>query len=286
MAAPLEWNDALRDGAREQFLGVFLDENFAGTGSRLQEAFIYLVVAVLIAVVMHRARQTLRQQLEAERDAAAVSQMFGRFVPEAVARSMIEDRGVLEPVERQATVLFIDIAGFTRMTEARGATATVGIVNAYFDAATEIISKHNGVVTQFQGDGILAVFNVPVENEAHVRCAFDAAIEILARVRDSAFAGERFAVRIGLNSGPVFAGNVGGGGRQSYTVYGDTVNLAARLEALNKQYGTSLLVSQSAASLLPDAGLRKIDEADIRGLSTPIGIHTLAHPPLSPPEGG
>lgn len=276
MDAPLDWSDALRDGTREQFLRVFLDQNFVATGSRVQEALVYVVVAILIAVVMYRARQTVRRQLEAERDMATVSQIFGRFVPEAVARSMIEDQGVLDPVEREATVLFIDVAGFTNLTEAKGARTTVEILNAYFDAATEIISKHNGVVTQFQGDAILAVFNVPIENDAHAQCAFDAAIEILAKVRDNSFAGERFAVRIGLNSGPVVAGNVGGGGRQSYTVHGDTVNLAARLEALNKEHGTSLLVSQSAAALLPDAGLRHIGDAEIKGLSAPVAIHTLS----------
>lgn len=276
VAAPLEWSDALLNSTKEQFLGVFLNENFVATGSRLQEAFIYLVVAILIAVVMYRARETIRRQLETERDMATMSQIFGRFVPEAIAKSMIEDKGVLDPVERQATVLFIDIAGFTNLMESKGARATVDILNAYFDAATEIISRHNGVVTQFQGDGILAVFNVPIEIEAHAQCAFDAAIEILAEVRNSTFANEHLAVRIGLNSGPLFAGNVGGGGRQSYTVYGDTVNLAARLEALNKQYGTSLLVSQSAATLLPQADLKKIGEADIKGLSARVGIHTLS----------
>lgn len=278
MAAPLEWTDAVRSGSAQEFIGIILNENFAASGSRMQEALILTVVAALIAVVMHRARQTLRRQLEAERDMATVSQLFGRYVPETVARSMIEDKGVLDPVERQATVLFIDIAGFTSLTESKGARATVEILNTYFDAATEIISKHHGVVTQFQGDGVLAVFNVPVEKEAHVQCAFNAAVEILAMVRDSRFAGERFAIRIGLNTGPVFAGNVGGGGRQSYTVYGDTVNLAARLEALNKQYGTSLLMSQSAAADLPQAGLKKIGEVDIKGFSAPVGVHTLEGP--------
>lgn len=276
VAKPLEWSDALLNSTKEQFLEVFLNENFVATGSRLQEAFIYLVVAILIAVVMYRARQTVRYQLEAERDMATVSQIFGRFVPEAVAKTMIHDRGVLDPVERQATVLFIDIAGFTNLTESKGARATVNIINAYFDTATEIISKHNGIVTQFQGDGILAVFNVPIENAAHTQCAFDAAIEILDTVRESTFAGERFTIRIGLNSGLLIAGNIGGGGRQSYTVYGDTVNLAARLEALNKQYGTSLLVSQSSTSLILNSDLRKIDDVSIKGFSAPVGIYTVA----------
>ncbi|MEQ9491758.1 MAG: adenylate/guanylate cyclase domain-containing protein [Alphaproteobacteria bacterium] len=275
MVAPLEWGDALAGKTKDQFLDVFLNENFVASGSRVQEALVYLVVAILIAVVMHRTRQTVRRQLEAEREMVTVSQIFGQFVPEVVARSMIEDKGVLDPVERQATVLFIDIAGFTRLTENKGPRGTVDILNAYFDTATEIISRQNGVVTQFQGDAILAVFNVPVENDAHARCAFDAAVEILEKVRASTFAGQQLAVRIGVNSGPLVAGNVGGGGRHSYTVHGDTVNLAARLEALNKQYGTSLLVSQATAMLLSDIDLQWIGETDISGYSGKIGIYTL-----------
>ncbi|MCP5367699.1 MAG: adenylate/guanylate cyclase domain-containing protein [Hyphomicrobiales bacterium] len=285
MSAPLEWADALADGTQEHFLRVFLSEDFVGTGSRAQEAIVYLTVAVLIAVVMQRARQTVRRQLEAEQDKATVTQIFGRFVPGAVAASMIEDRGALDPVERQATVMFIDIAGFTNLTESKGPAATVGVLNAYFDAATEIIGRYDGVVTQFQGDAILAVFNVPIENPAHARCAYDAAREILDKVRDGRFAGERLAVRIGLNSGPLVAGNVGGGGRQTYTVHGDTVNLAARLEALNKQHGTSILVSQSTAALLPDANLRAIGAAEIKGLSAPVGIYTSDTPPSTAASG-
>ena len=130
------------------------------------------------------------------------------------------------------------------------------------------------VVHWFFWGRCLAVFNVPVEHEAHAQSAYDAATEILAIVRDRAFSGERLAVRVGLNSGPLVAGNVGGGGRQSYTVHGDTVNLAARLEALNKVYGTSLLVSQSTVDLLRQANLEKIGEAEIEGMNTPVAIHT------------
>lgn len=274
MENPLDWADALAEGGSEHFLAVFLDEDFVATGTRIQEAFIYMIVACLIAAVMYRARQTVKRQIQAEHDKATVSQIFGRFVPEAVANSMIEDSGVLDPVERQATVLFADIAGFTNLTEAKGPKETVDVLNAYFDAATEIISKRHGVVTQFQGDAILAVFNVPVENADHAQCAFEAAQEMLDAVQGRRFAGEQIRIRIGLNTGPLIAGNVGGGGRQSYTVHGDAVNLAARLEALNKEYGTSLLMAQSTAALLPDAKLRKIGEVGIKGLSAPVGVHT------------
>lgn len=276
MEGPLEWGDAVATGSRERYLEVILSPDFVASGSRVQEALIFLVVAVLLAVVMHRARQTVRRQLEAERDRATLSRIFGRFVPEAVANALISQQGALDPVERSGTVLFIDIVEFTSLMESRGPRLTVNVLNDYFDAATEIIGRNHGVVTQFIGDGILAVFNVPIENEAHAECAYNAAKEILAKVRDSRFSGENVAVRIGLNTGPLIAGVVGGGGRQSYTVYGDTVNLASRLEVLNKQYGTSLLVSESTAALLPAAELERIGEVEIRGLSAPVGVHTLA----------
>jgi class 3 adenylate cyclase len=188
---------------------------------------------------------------------------------------MIKDKGALDPVERQASILFADLAGFTKLTEAKGPRAIVDILNAYFDAATEIIRRHNGVVTQFQGDAILAIFNVPFEDPDHAQRAFDAALELLDTVENRTFAGEKLAIRVGVNSGPLIAGNVGGGGRQSYTVHGDAVNLAARFEALNKDPGTSLLVSESTAAMVSIGDLRRIGETEIRGLSQPIGIYAL-----------
>jgi len=273
MAAPLTWSDVPDGPTTEQFLQVFLSPDFTGSGSRLQEAVIYLVVAILIAIVMHRTRQTVRRQLQAERDMTTISQIFGRFVPEAVAESMIRNRGALDPTERPATVLFSDLAGFTRMMEARGPRDIVDTLNAFFDDASEIIGRHNGVVTQFQGDGILATFNVPLEDADHAQNAFDAANALVDLVRAKTFGGETLEIRIGLSTGPLVAGSVGGGGRQSYTVYGDPVNLAARLESLNKTHGTSILISQSTAELLRGADLRHIGEVEIRGLREPIGLY-------------
>lgn len=272
----VDWGDIGDDPTPQHFLNIVLNEDFVATGSRVQESLVYLVVAILIAIVMYRARQTVRRQLEAERDTMAVSQMFGRFVPKAIADAMIKDRGALDPVERTATILFTDIAGFTNLTEARGPRAIVDILNAYFDMATEVIGKHNGVVTQFQGDAILAIFNVPFEDEAHAHNALMASKELLARVESETFAGESLSVRVGINTGPLIAGNVGGGGRENYTVHGDAVNLAARLEALNKQYGTTLLVSHTTAALLEHIPLKEIGKTEIRGLSEPVSIYTFA----------
>jgi len=271
----LDWSDIPENATTEQFLSVILNENFVGAGSRLQEAIIFLVVAILIAIVMQRARTTVRSQLAAEQTSLAISQIFGRFVPESVASSMIEDQGALDPIEREATVLFTDIAGFTSLTESMGPSKTVEILNAYFDTATEIIGKHHGVVTQFQGDAILAIFNVPVEDPAHANRAVTAAKELLAAVETDTFAGENLAIRVGVNTGPLVAGNVGGGGRQSYTVHGDAVNLAARLEALNKEKNTRLLIAASTVAKLENHDLVEAGTVPIRGLSEPISIYTL-----------
>jgi adenylate cyclase len=271
----LNWRSIPARPTADEVMAIVLDPNFGGISARIQEATLLVVVAFLIAVVMWRARSTLRRQLEAERDRATLSGLFGRFVPRSIVNAMVAGRGALAPVEREATVLFVDIAGFTGMTERAGAARTVEILNAYFDEVTRIIGAHNGVVTQFQGDAVLATFNVPVEDSAHARNSFAAASAILACVGECEFAGERIRVRIGINTGPLVAGNVGGGGRQSYTVHGDTVNLAARLEALCKEHGTSLLLSASTAKALPEARLIAVGDIAVRGLAEPVTVFSI-----------
>jgi adenylate cyclase len=269
------WSEIPPAPTAEQVMAVVLDPRFGGLNGRIQEAVLLVVVAFLIGVVMWRARSTLKRQLEAERERTTLSGMFGRFVPQAIVNAMVAGRGALAPVEREATVLFADIAGFTGMTERAGAARTVEILNAYFDEMTRIIGAHNGVVTQFQGDAVLATFNVPVEDAQHARSAFDAARAMLACVAGREFAGERIRVRIGLNTGSLVAGNVGGGGRQSYTVHGDAVNLAARLEALCKDHGTSLLLSAATATALPGATLVAVGNIAVRGFAEPVAVYSI-----------
>ncbi|MDX1432286.1 MAG: adenylate/guanylate cyclase domain-containing protein [Gammaproteobacteria bacterium] len=272
----LNWSQIPPNPTAEEVMAIVLDPDFGGLSGRIQEIVSLAVVALLIAVVMWRARSTLERQLEAERDRAAITGIFGRFVPQAIVDAMIEGRGTLAPIEREATVLFADIAGFTEMTERAGPVRTVNILNAYFDEVTRIIGAHNGIVTQFQGDAVLATFNVPVADAGHAENAFEAACAILACVAEREFAGEQIRVRIGINTGPLVAGNVGGGGRQSYTVHGDAVNLAARLEALCKEHGTPLLVSASTARALPNAKLVAAGDIAVRGLSKPVTVFSLA----------
>ncbi len=276
MARTLEWGDIPANPTPEEFLAVFLDPDFVATGTRLQEATVFFVVAALIAIVMRRARGVVIRQLEAERGVAAISQLFGRFVPKAVADSMIRQEGVLEPVGREATVLIADVAEFTALTETKGAQAIVETFNAYFEAASEVMGTHSGVVTQFIGDAVFATFNVPAEDPEHRQHGINAAVDLLEMVQSNTFAGEKLSIRVGVSTGPVIAGNVGGGGRATYTVYGEAVNLASRLEALNKEQGTSILVSGTTVEGARKSGLTKVGEVQVRGVSEPVDIYTLA----------
>lgn len=271
----LEWGDMPQPRTSEEFLSIFLDVDFVATGTRMQEAAVFLVTAILIAIVMLRARNVVRRQLEAERGVESISRLFGQFVPETVANSMIEQEGVLAPVEREATILIADVAGFTSLTESKGAQSIVDTFNAYFEASSEVISYNGGVVTQFIGDAVLVTFNVPVADANHRQRGVDAAVALLELVKSREFAGEKLEIRIGLSTGPVIAGNVGGGGRTAYTVYGEAVNLASRLEALNKEHGTSVLIAAETAAGVNMPTLRRVKQAELRGVSKAVDIYSL-----------
>ncbi len=274
MPERLDWSDIGTTPTTEQFLAIFLNPNFVGTGSRIQEALAYFLVAVLIATVVWRARRTVRRQLELDEERRTLSDVFGRYVPRAIADALITDRGLLQPVEGTATVLFIDVAGFTRMTEASGPRRVVGVLNAFFDAATASITRYGGVVTQFIGDAIMATFNLPVEDPEHAANAVRAALDIVDVTGDRDFNGERLAIRAGIATGPVIAGSVGGCGRQTYSLYGDTVNLSARLEALNKEHGTQVLIDAATVEHLSGIPVREIGRIAVRGFSEPAAVFT------------
>ncbi len=269
----LDWADLPSNPSAQNVIDVVLNPAFGGTGSRIQESIILVVVALLIAIVMHRAQNTLREKITAERDRQSITGIFGRFVPEPIVDAMITDQGLLEPIEREATIIFTDIVGFTNLTERLGPKKTVEILNSYFDEMTGIVTDHSGIVATFHGDAILAIFNVPLENPDHADHALQAAQEMLSRVSEKSFAGEKVSIRIGINSGSVIAGNVGGGGRQSYTVYGDAVNLAARLEALAKEKGVSLLVSEHTVAKLGTHHLCSKGQTTVRGQTEPLEIY-------------
>ena len=221
------------------------------------------------------ANRSFNRMVAGLRESELVRQTLGRFVPTDVARTLLTEGGELAPEQSEATVLFCDLEGFTSLTETLGPDGIVELLNEYFEVMVEILERHRGVVTQFQGDAILATFNVPLPDPAHASNALRAAIEMRSAVERREFAGQRIGSRIGINTGRLVAGAVGAKGRLSYTVHGDAVNLAARLEALNKEFGTRVLISGTTAGQVEGFDLRPMGEVGVRGQTEQVAVFAL-----------
>jgi adenylate cyclase len=239
---------------------------------------------ILLRARIDSALEKKRLRDQVARQLATTREVFGKYVPESVAESILAGNGTLTPVQTVATILYCDIEGFTGIVEQISPVRTMQMLNEYFAAVLEPIRRHGGIVNQFQGDAMLVTFNVPVEDPRHGDQAVRAAIDIQAVLAERRFAGVRLRTRIGINTGPVVAGNVGAGDRLHYTVHGDAVNVAARLEALNKTHGTDTLISGTTIAILrDDLLLERLGDVQIRGKDAPVTIYRL---PAAAPAGG
>lgn len=258
----------------------YMTSNSILLGAEFDKIISILIVTAILAVALTRARRLLIQSVVD----SSTAQDLSRFVPTEVVRQVRSSEKRVEAGQgevRQATILFTDIEGFTTISESLSPEQLIGTLNEYFAVVVEPIERYNGVVNQFQGDAILASFNLPEAHPEHAANALRAAIEIQTALENRTFGdGITLKSRIGINSGTVVGGLVGTGNRLGYTVHGDDVNLAARLEQLNKEYGTRLLVSETTAEL---AGwdrfpFKRIGEVQVRGRKTPTTIYTLPAP--------
>jgi len=234
---------------------------------------------------LDEASRSFGEMLKGLRERDLIRDTLGQYVPEQVAHELLAGGGRLEPAEAKATVLVCDIEGFATLTDTLGAHRTIEFLNAYFEVVVAIVERYRGVVTQFQGDAILAVFNVPIADQDHGANALRAALEIVKASEEQSFAGVRARNRVGLATGRVVAGAVGSAGRLSYTVHGNAVNLAARLEQTNKEYGTRILLSGKTAERCPGFALRKVADAAIRGYGEPVELYTVSAAPGFPGSG-
>jgi len=220
--------------------------------------------------------------VEGLRERERFRETFGRYVDENVAATILqrEGDGVLAGETREATILFTDIAGFTTIAEHLAPDELVSVLNEYLETVLEPIRTHGGVVNTFIGDGLFASFNMPLACENHACAAVRAAIDIQRAVGSRTFGdfGVAFATRIGISTGQVVGGSVGAGRRLTFTLLGDTVNLAARLEQLNKDYGTRILVSNSTREACGDQFVfGELGSVAVRGRSDAAIVFSVDH---------
>jgi adenylate cyclase len=218
-------------------------------------------------------------------------QAFGQYVSDSLVEAIIAspERLQLGGEEVEVTVLFTDLVNFSSMAENIAPKELIRLLNDYFSTMTEIILEHQGTVDKFIGDAIMACWGAPLPKADHAVLACETALEIQAAMRPLQESWEaqgfpRISSRVGLHTGPVVAGNVGSRKRFNYTVMGDTVNLASRLEHANKFYGTEIIVSEATYSRLGNTFLvRELDVVQVRGRVQPVTIYELLGP--MPPSG-
>lgn len=275
MDRTVTWSDLPPDADRDTFARLLLDPDFIGIGNRVEESAVIMATAALLAVAVHRARNVVRARASAERQRRRIQDVFGQYVPPEVAGTILANQAALTPQARVATILFTDIEGFTLLSERRPPAEVIRVLNGFFDAATETIGAHKGVVVAFVGDAVVAAFNTPIDLADHAAAAVRAGEALLAMVARESFGGEELRLRVGIATGPVASGSVGGTRRQTWTVYGDTVNLAQRLEGLNKELGTRLLVSEETARTAKAVAFREVGTMSVKGRAQAERVFTL-----------
>jgi adenylate cyclase len=215
---------------------------------------------------------------------AMITSMFGKYVSAGVVSELIKGdiSPTLEGHRAELTMLFSDLRGFTTLSEKLGARDTGLLLNAYFDAMIPLVFSHRGTLDKLMGDAVMAFFGAPLPLPDHPAQAAATALEMLEKLDDLKKRTEipgvdRLKIGIGLNTGEVTVGNLGSNAFMDYTIIGDAVNLASRLEGLNKFYGTDILLSEFTANQLDDRFLvRDLDIVKVKGKETAVTIYELA----------
>jgi adenylate cyclase len=214
---------------------------------------------------------------EAKTKAEYAHATLSRYFSPEVVETLSRDPDCLTPKGewRVATFLFTDLADFTPLVESSETDVIVDLLNAYLSGVTDIIFAHGGTAMKVIGDSVQAIFGAPVETEDHAARAVACALAIDAfavefQARKNAESIPLGVTRIGVNSGNAIIGNFGGEHYFDYTAYGDVVNIAARLEGANKNFGTRLCVGESVAELVPDFCGRPVGDLKLRGKTTSL----------------
>src|SRR6516165_1572034 len=266
-------------------LGLFHPAASVAAGEQmLGPAFLIPRSAVILAcgVIAGAVGTQLRRQFEASLAAATardqVTNLFGQHVSPQVVERLLAAGSTSGSDTKQVAVMFVDIRGFTAAARSRSPQEVVDRLDAAFAVLVEIVDRNSGIVNKFLGDGFLALFGAPFDDpEAGLR-AVTAGREMLAAIEQHNV-GSDWPPRIGIgvHLGDVVAGNVGSPRRKEYTVTGDTVNFASRIESLNKEFGSQFLISDAVHKAIGDgAGGTSLGDVPVRGYDQPVKVWRLA----------
>lgn len=239
------------------------------------------VMPAALAVTVNTLFLGLNEFRQTHKERRYLKHAFESYVSSDIVRTILENPSALAlgGERKELTVMFTDINGFTTVSESLEPEELVSVLNDYLQFITQVILKHEGTLDKYIGDEVMAFFGAPVHFGDHAQKACAAALSLDGRLNrkqkipEIVFSG----ITIGINTGQMIVGNVGSKKRFDYTVIGDTVNLAARLEGLNKTYGTSMIIGENTRRLLPENTFltREMDYVKVKGKHQAISIYEL-----------
>jgi adenylate cyclase len=241
------------------------------------------IVYPLLGLAANSTALTVYRYVVEQRERRKIKGAFDHYVSPVVVEQMLKDPSKLKlgGEEKVLTVLFSDLQGFTSFSEKSTPQEMIQLLSEYYARMTEHIFERGGMLKEYVGDELMAIFGAPVEQEDHAVRSCHAALEMLAHRREMseewvALGRPPLIARTGVNSGRMLVGNLGSEYRLSYGVLGDQVNLGSRLEGLNKAYGTQILIGENTAELVGDAfRLREIDLVRVVGKALPTRVYEL-----------
>lgn len=256
----------------------FADEPAPDLAFHLVRGMIILIGGMLAGAVGMQLRRQFEASIAAATARDRITNLFGQHVsPQVVERLIAEGASTTSDIRRVA-VMFVDFRSFTAGARLRSPQDVVERLDGAFAVLVEILDRHGGIVNKFLGDGFLALFGAPLEAAGSANHAVDAAREMLAAMaRVNHASSWPLRIGIGIHFGEVVAGNIGSPRRKEYTVIGDTVNFAARLEALNKEFNSQLLISAAVRDALGADGTDAVSlgEVAVRGYDRPMTVWQL-----------
>jgi len=225
---------------------------------------------------------SLYRALIEEKEKRRVRAAFGQYLSPEVVRRLLVNPELVEPRKTEITIMFSDIRGFTSISEKLDAQDLALFLNQYLSDMTQIVFKRRGTLDKYIGDAVMAFWGAPFEDKEHATLACQTALDMMARIHEMQELWEdqgkpRLDIGIGLNTGVASVGNMGSSLRYGYTALGDSVNLSSRLEGLNKDYGTHILVNETTYLAAKDSGFifRELDLIRVKGKLEPVTIYEL-----------
>lgn len=248
-------------------------------GYELIRSTILLIGGILAGAVGVQLRHQFEASIAAAGARDRITNLFGQHVSPAVVDRLLSEGADKSSDIRHVAVMFVDFRGFTAGARIRAPQEVVDRLDGAFAVLVEILDRHGGIVNKFLGDGFLALFGAPIESPDAVREAVAAAREMLIAMDDINKASDwPLRIGIGIHCGEVVAGNIGSPRRKEYTVIGDTVNFASRVEALNKEFNSQLLISSAVCEALGEDGrdAKSLGPVMVKGYDRPVAVWRLA----------